>query len=326
MRDHIFGVLANGDPKADEYILKFTAWCLQNPGKIAEVALVFRGDKGAGKGVFVDAIRRIFGEHGVYIADQELLTGRFKGHLRSCLFLFVDEAFWSGDKKGVGVLQALITQNVMHIEQKGVDALPWTNRLHIVLVTDRDWAVPAGAGERRYVVFEPSNYYSRTGAASDQERKEYFDALYHELNNGGIEAMMWDLMHGDIGGWHPRQIIETAALRKQQNLTMKPLEQWFDELLQEGTLAFLPARSIGKAPANCAHWSSLIADVERRVPRLNGKIGDSELRAFLTGQGGKRWRNECGRGWEFLSLGEHRERWARKYGSREWENPNLDWG
>ena len=49
MRAHIAMVLADGDPKLEEYILRWFAWAVQNPGKPAEVALVFRGGKGSGK-------------------------------------------------------------------------------------------------------------------------------------------------------------------------------------------------------------------------------------------------------------------------------------
>jgi hypothetical protein len=291
---------------------------------IAEVALVFRGDKGAGKGVFVDALRRIFGEHGVYIADQELLTGRFKGHLRSCLFLFVDEAFWSGDKKGVGVLQALITQSVMHIEQKGVDALPWANRLHIVMVTDREWAVPAGAGEQRYAVFEPSNRYARTGTASEQEREQYFKALFHEMENGGLAAMMYDLLGWDLGGWHPRQVYETAALQKQKKHSLSPIEQWFAELLDDGRL---PGDCIDK---NCASTGALVTNATSRVPRLRNVLSESDLGTFLKERGCLRSnhiKTRVGelRGWKFPQLKVLREDWAHRYGGWDWTEPRDDW-
>src|SRR5262249_12842495 len=61
MQAHIRDVLADGDQEAEGYILNWAAWAVQNPGKRAEAALVFRGDEGTGKGVFLHALREIFG-------------------------------------------------------------------------------------------------------------------------------------------------------------------------------------------------------------------------------------------------------------------------
>jgi hypothetical protein len=90
------------------YILKFAAWCLQNPGERAEVALVFRGEKGTGKGTFARALKDIFGQHGLHIFSAKHLTGNFNAHLRTCLLLFSDEAFWAGDKQGESTLKGLL--------------------------------------------------------------------------------------------------------------------------------------------------------------------------------------------------------------------------
>ena len=47
MYQHIRDVLANGDEKGADYILKWVAWSLQHPGELAEAALVLRGWKGS---------------------------------------------------------------------------------------------------------------------------------------------------------------------------------------------------------------------------------------------------------------------------------------
>src|SRR5262249_45446412 len=162
----ICNVLANGDKKAADYILRWLAWSVQHPDELAEAALVLRGWKGSGKGVFGHAIRIIFGEHGLHISNQAHLTGKFNGHLRSCLFLCGDEAFWAGDKQEEGVLKSLITEKTLLIEQKGIDAVQWLNRLHILMSANAEWVVPASHDERRYAVFDVSNRYAKS-AASD---------------------------------------------------------------------------------------------------------------------------------------------------------------
>jgi hypothetical protein len=232
---HICFVLAAGDQRAAEYILRWAAWAVQHPGERAEVALVLKGAKGCGKGVFVRALMQCFGEHRMQISNQEHLVGKFNGHLRSCLFLFADEAFWAGDKKGESVLKGLITEPCLVIEQKGIDAVQWPNRLKIAMAANADWVVPASAGERRYAVFACADTYVR-GRCKDVERDSYFNALHHELDHGGREAMLYDLLNHDLGDWHPRQIYETDALREQKEQSLSPLEEWFVEVLQDGEL------------------------------------------------------------------------------------------
>ena len=102
-------------------------------------------------------------------------------------FLFADEAYWAGDKKAESVLKGLITEPTLLIEQKGIDAVQWPNRLHVLMAANADWVVPASYDERRFAVFDVSNKYAQ-GAASESERRDYFDALFHEIENGGVEA------------------------------------------------------------------------------------------------------------------------------------------
>ena len=110
MQAHIAEVLAEGDPAALDYIMKWSAWAVQHPGERAELALVFRGGKGSGKGTFAHALRRMFGTHGLHISNPKHLVGAFNAHLRNCLLLYADEAFWAGDKQGESTLKALITE------------------------------------------------------------------------------------------------------------------------------------------------------------------------------------------------------------------------
>ena len=44
------------------------------------------------------------------IFNSKHLVGAFNGHLRNCLLLFADEAFWAGDKQGESVLKGMLTK------------------------------------------------------------------------------------------------------------------------------------------------------------------------------------------------------------------------
>ena len=75
MKEHIKVVLAGGNEKAFDYIIRWLAWAVQHPDQRAEVALVFKGGRGVGKGTLGNAMCRIFGQHGVHISNASHLTG-----------------------------------------------------------------------------------------------------------------------------------------------------------------------------------------------------------------------------------------------------------
>jgi hypothetical protein len=70
MIDHIWTVLARGHQETFRYIFNWLAWAVQHPEERAEVALVFRGKRGAGKGTLGNTMCRIFGQHAVHISSN----------------------------------------------------------------------------------------------------------------------------------------------------------------------------------------------------------------------------------------------------------------
>src|SRR5262249_19841281 len=178
MQAHIRDVLADGDLEAERYILNWTAWAVQNPGKRAEAMLIFKGMEGTGKGVFLEAIQKIFGHHGLCEISVEAITGKFNAGLQSTLFLFADEVSWRRDD--ADRLKSLITGQTLQIEKKGYDRFSVTNRLKIAAASNQDFVVPAGPNARRYAMFEVNDRYAKNGGLPDKERDAYFIALFEE--------------------------------------------------------------------------------------------------------------------------------------------------
>src|SRR5262249_19771379 len=194
-----------------------------------EAALVFMGDRGTGRGTLGKALCKIFGQHAHHISSPVHLTGRFNAHLRQVSFLFADEAYAPGDKSAEGTLKRLITEPTLDIEPKGRDVMTEPNRLHAMFASNEDWVVPAGAFERRYVVQEVANTYRQDTA--------WFGPIYAQLRSGGYGAMLFDLSDRDLGDWHPRQIVYTAALASQQEQSLSAFDAWWFEMLQTGVVA-----------------------------------------------------------------------------------------
>lgn len=306
MRDHIGLVLADGLTSSADYILKWSAWTVQNPGLPAGVACVTRGGQGAGKGVFGRAFCRIFGAHGMQIFHSKHLVGNFNAHMRNCLFMFADEAHWAGDKQGAAALKGLITEPTRMLEQKGVDAIQWPNQVTLFMAANASWVVPAAHDERRYAVFNVSN--------TRAQNLGYFEPLYQELKNGGLGAMLFDLLNMDLGAWSPMPAIQTKALQAQKGLSLSPLNEWWVGLLQghgEKWMEF-------GAPSQQWPATSLMEAARAAEPALQ-KVGDAKIAGFLRDNGAVRFRPETGSKWQLPSAREARAAFEAKFGVWEWE-------
>lgn len=233
MKRMVKEVLCGGDEASFEYVIRWASFMVQKPHVPAEVALVFKGAKGVGKGTFARALRDIAGLHGKQVAQPEHFVGRFNEHLMDCILLVVDEGFWAGDKKAEGALKNLITEPVLSFEPKGRPIVSGPNMLHPIILSNEDWIVPASADERRFAAFEASSEARRVLPSG------FFDELNAETRNGGLSAMLHDLMAIDLRRWHPRSHIpRTSALTDQkiQAFRRDPMSFWWYRTLEAGEI------------------------------------------------------------------------------------------
>lgn len=232
LRELIYEVICRGDGVSDDYVMNWLARAVQRPWEPGGVALVVKGIKGTGKGTLGRAFMKLFGQHGLHIASPDLITGRFNAHLRDCVALFADEAFWAGDKTGESKLKALVTEPALAFEGKGQNAEMGRNCLHIYMASNMDWVVPSGFHhERRFAIME---------CLEEKGSEAGWRKLTEQMKNGGLAAMLWDLAHRDLGKFDVRRVPQTQALINQKVRTMEPHEQWLFGLLDSGEWEQLP--------------------------------------------------------------------------------------
>ncbi|MFC4271793.1 hypothetical protein GQF03_16485 [Sneathiella chungangensis] len=308
MRRHIWTVLADEDSEAFRYIIKWSAWAVQNPDRPAEVALVFKGGKGTGKGTFARWLTDLFGSHGLQIFSSKHVSGRFNAHLRALVLLFADEAVAPQDHDAESVLKGLITEHILPIEAKGRDLIQARNHLHVVMASNNSWVVPASADERRYAVFDVSGKVSGN--------KDWFKGINDEMRHGGAEAMMHFLQNLDLKKWHPREDIPAnSALNGQRIESLKGLDLLWFGYLSTGDVPIgepcddgfrIPTREFAKE-ANTHHPNDTKA----------GKI--------LKEMGCRQDRNRRPSGWITPSLKEARRIWDSKRFRAEWNADITAW-
>ena len=176
--------------------------------------------------------------------------------------MFADEAYGPKDRTAEGELKRKITESTISIEPKHRKRFEVPNRLHVMFASNNDWVVPAGEYERRFVVGNVSDVHLQDQA--------WFGPLYKQLRDGGYEAMLYDLLQMDLGDWHPRRIVRTAALAEQQEESLDPFDEWWLELLQTGVLP-------GAHPSDpsCPVSNEYVMKITRKDPY--GKVGDHRL-------------------------------------------------
>jgi len=267
---HLWRIICKRDKIKFKYLMRWLAWCIQNPDRRAEVIVVLMSEaEGCGKSTVGQVMLDIFGQgkgrHGLLVEDKEQLLGKFNSHLETTCFVLGEEVLWAGDHSTADALKSRITAPTIPIEEKYRARRSAPNRLHVMLTTNHSWAIPAGVNARRYFVAEVSDEVAQD--------KAWFNPLYQDLTDGGAGEFLNLLLNLKLGDWHPRDVPKTAELAQQQVLSAGSTEQWLLACAEmEGV--------VGIGPAPVAQLGTLVSTQElygaysdftrRRSARVDG--------------------------------------------------------
>ena len=226
LRDHMLNNVCDGDPELFKWVFGWFAHMVQRPRERVGTALVLRGGMGVGKSKVGEIMGSLFPAHYFQVDDPRYITGQFNPHQAACLLLQAEEAMWAGDKAAEGRIKGLITSSKQMIEAKGIDPIRVQNYVRVLMTSNEDWVVPAGLGERRFCVLDVNPRCA--------QRHDYFREMDEELDAGGRERLLYDLLAFDLDKVNLRQIPRTRALLEQKQRTFEPLTLWWFNRLTEG--------------------------------------------------------------------------------------------
>jgi len=294
---HLKDNIAKGKEDIYEYVLGWMAHMIQRPDQRVGVSLVLQGKQGTGKGVMCTQLGDLLGKHFVHVQHRNQLLGNFNAHLKHALLVFADEAFWAGDKASEGVLKAMVTEKQLPIEYKGKDVIYVKNHVHLIIASNHAWVVPAGLQERRFCVLPVGEDH--------MQDIPYFRKLTEQMENGGSEALLYELQHYDLTGKDLRKFPQTDALLENKLLTMDPVEKfWHQRLI----------------------WGALTENETQWVQRILRKRLHDEYCQYIgdLGQSRKSTETELGAGLLKLVPGLRKiDRMLNKKRIQEWEFPDL---
>lgn len=232
LRAHIMDNIARGDAAAFAYIMNWLAAGVQWLGRPVGTALVLIGLKGAGKSILTDLYGHLFGAHAFVTSHADDIFGKFNAHLETTLLLGAEEAVAPHDRTADGKLKDMITRKELRIEDKFFAIWSVVNHLRIIMTSNNDLVVRADPSDRRYAVFEVTN----PDQTDPNARRRYFGAMVEQMETGGYEALLGELLARDISSWNPEVIPETDALRRQKliNVASNPVRSWLHSRLAEG--------------------------------------------------------------------------------------------
>ena len=244
---HIDNIICGTSPELRGWVYDWIAMLFQKPHYKPGTALVLRGGEGAGKGAFADAILgKMFGYHYKHLTDSHHLVSNFNAILADAVFVFGDEVTYGGNRKADGKLKAMVTEDTMTIERKGLDSVTVRNMVHLVLAANDEWVIPVGTNPRRWLILDVSD--------EKAQNKEYFDALFEAIPKE-LPAFLHDMLQRKIT--HNIRVAPATEAREEQTVAtlhtswMGSVIAWIIEKVEKNDLG---VHGIGEYDSNSGEW------------------------------------------------------------------------
>ena len=192
---HVFDNICNKNEVEYLYLRKWIASVFQKPEEV-HTGVVLCGSQGTGKNSFVNPLGELFGSHFIELSGLNELLSDFNFHLKNAVLIHANEALWSNSKHGIGRLKAMITDRLCTIEAKGRDRTVLRNYKHVIISSNEHFPIHLDSDDRRFFVLRVSD--------AKKEDHAYFEAIKKQLDNGGYEALLYDILNEDISSYNPR--------------------------------------------------------------------------------------------------------------------------
>lgn len=176
-------VLCAFEEKCYDFVRMWIAQMFQYPEhKSCEV--VFISKEGAGKGLFLEFFKTIMGYKRVWECTdpQRDLFGQFNGNMRDAVLVIFQEANKSGFYNANDKKKALITDNVININEKGVKKYPMRSYHRFMTFTNNP--IPIVPNKRRDVIIRSSDEMIGD--------KEYFAEGWGYATDEGVCKYIYD--------------------------------------------------------------------------------------------------------------------------------------
>ena len=115
--------------------------------------------------------------------------------------MFLDEALFAGDRASSDALKSLITEEIIHINEKHQPSRQIKSYHRFVIATNAEHVKHTDRDDRRDFVLKVSEVY--------KGKSDYWQALEAEMQASGIAAMVHALLIMDLSGFNVRTKVKS---------------------------------------------------------------------------------------------------------------------
>lgn len=221
-----------------QWLLKWLAYPLQNPGAKMKTALVIHGPQRVGKNFFFESVMQIYGPYGEVI-DQDALEDKYNDCFSKKLFLIADEVIARQELYHVkNKLKGMITGRRIRINPKNVKSYWEDNHCNLVFLSNETQPILLERDDGRHVVLWTPPKLSL----------DFYQRVEQEVAAGGIPALYHHLLHKvDLSGFNehtppPMTDAKAELMDLSMDSTERYVRDWLGEKIEN--IPVIPAKSM----------------------------------------------------------------------------------
>jgi hypothetical protein len=190
--------LCDFDYDLHDWVLRWIAYPLRNPGAKMSTALVVNGGHGTGLSLFFDKVVGQMHGDGARVIRGDLLDAAFNSWADNARYVLVEGHF---NAKIASKVKHWVAGSHVTIKAKYERAQMQENQMNMVFLSSSDEFLPVSCGDRRFIVIE----------APPAREHRFYQAVATEIQNGGVEVFQDYLMNRlDMKGFTPHTPPPTA--------------------------------------------------------------------------------------------------------------------
>ena len=219
-------VICSGDQKAYEYLICYIAHAIQKPEEKPGIMVVLLGGEGIGKGTLEQILRKIFEATTLLVSDVNSVVGRFNACLERAYIVFMDEAVFKGDVRLTERLKSFVTSKHIQIEEKHQPERSIESFHRFFSASNAKHFAQIDSDNRRMFYLKVSEKF--------KGNSKYWDRLYAAMDNGEVEAMVYNLIQLDLTSFDIRNRPESSELLMQKIESLPHFERFWFNCLWDG--------------------------------------------------------------------------------------------
>lgn len=221
-KTHIL-TLCDNDVAIANYLEQWIAQMLQFPAVKSNCPILI-SKEGAGKGTLLMLLKKMVGENKYFETANPArdVWGQFNTPMADCYLVNLNEIGKKDTADFLGLIKALIVDNELTINTKGVPAYKLISHHHWIMTTNVEDPMPTTKDDRRFWIIRSSDKLCGN--------KEYFDECYALLNDPDVIRTMFDYFMGlpDIQDFHLIPKPTTEYQKNIQEANVSVYEQWLE--------------------------------------------------------------------------------------------------